>query len=114
MIERPWYQALSPHLQLTSRHPRNTDLMTTLRGYRFAAGMGGSILSRGADHCGGRSNQCLRYAIRNESRRVNEAFDNTLVTRLNDKHGAIVITMRRLHHDDLVGHMLARVRTHWL
>ena len=44
-----------------------------------------------------------------ERRRVNEAFDNTLYTRLNDKlTGAIVIIMQRLHQDDLVGHVLAK------
>jgi hypothetical protein len=44
-----------------------------------------------------------------ERRRVNEAFDNTLYTRLNDKRtGAIVIIMQRLHQDDLVGHVLAK------
>lgn len=44
-----------------------------------------------------------------ERRRVAEFYDNTLVTRLNDKSaGAIVIIMQRLHQDDLVGHVLER------
>ena len=44
-----------------------------------------------------------------ERRRVNEVYDNTLYTRLNDKQrGAIVIIMQRLHQDDLVGHVLER------
>ena len=34
-------------------------------------------------------------------------FDNTLLSRLNDKrHGAIIIVSQRLHQDDLVGHVL--------
>jgi predicted phage terminase large subunit-like protein len=44
-----------------------------------------------------------------ESRRksVNEWFDNSLLSRLNDKNkGVIIIVMQRLHMDDLVGHVL--------
>jgi predicted phage terminase large subunit-like protein len=44
-----------------------------------------------------------------ESRRkaVNEWYDHTLVSRLNDKaQGCIIIIMQRLHQDDLVGHVL--------
>jgi len=44
-----------------------------------------------------------------ESRRkaVNEWFDNTLLSRLNDKaKGGIILIMQRLHQEDLVGHVL--------
>jgi predicted phage terminase large subunit-like protein len=38
---------------------------------------------------------------------VNDWYDNTLVSRLNDKAtGRIIIIMQRLHQDDLVGHVL--------
>jgi hypothetical protein len=72
--------------------------------------MGGSILGRGADLIiiddPIKPADALSQA---ERRRVNEAFDNTLFTRLNDKRtGAIVIIMQRLHEDDLVGHVTRR------
>jgi predicted phage terminase large subunit-like protein len=44
-----------------------------------------------------------------ETRRkaVNDWYDNTLLSRLNDKtNGCIIIIMQRLHQDDLVGHVL--------
>ena len=44
-----------------------------------------------------------------ETRRksVNDWYDNTLLSRLNDKqHGVIIIVMQRVHQDDLVGHVL--------
>ncbi|MDR3488258.1 MAG: phage terminase large subunit [Bradyrhizobium sp.] len=42
-----------------------------------------------------------------ERRKVCEFYDNTLYTRLNDKsRGAIVIVIRRLHQNGLVGHVL--------
>ena len=44
-----------------------------------------------------------------ETRRkaVNDWYDNTLFSRLNDKaNGCIMIIMQRLHQEDLVGHVL--------
>src|SRR3569623_606227 len=43
VLTQPWYSALFPRLQLVGR-TRTTQLTTTEQGYRFAAGMGGSIL----------------------------------------------------------------------
>jgi predicted phage terminase large subunit-like protein len=46
-----------------------------------------------------------------DSRResVNAWYDNTLLSRLNDKaRGCIIIVMQRLHQDDLVGHVLGQ------
>jgi predicted phage terminase large subunit-like protein len=38
---------------------------------------------------------------------VNEWYDNTLLSRLNNKRtGCIIIVMQRLHQDDLIGHVL--------
>jgi len=38
---------------------------------------------------------------------VNRWYDNTLLSRLNNKEtGCIIIVMQRLHQDDLVGHVL--------
>ena len=97
-----------PSCSLTSKRPRGSELITTQQGYRLALGMGGSILGRGADLIVVddpiKATDVVSAA---ERRRVNEAFDSTLYTRLNDKKtGAIVIIMQRLHQDDLVGHVL--------
>jgi predicted phage terminase large subunit-like protein len=110
VIDSPWYRELFPQMQLASRRPRNTELVTTQQGYRYAAGMSGSILGRGADLIVIDDPIKATDALsEKERRRVNEAFDNTLYTRLNDKRtGAIVIIMQRLHQDDLVGHVLAK------
>ncbi|MCB4767114.1 phage terminase large subunit [Ancylobacter sp. Lp-2] len=105
-----WYQRTFPQLVFASRAPRTLELTTTLHGYRYAAGMEGSLLGRGADVIliddPIKATDALSEA---ERRRVNEAFDNTLRTRLNNKvTGAIVIIMQRLHEDDLVGHVLGK------
>ena len=109
LMTSPWYRALFPGLQFASRQPRTMELVTTQQGYRFAAGMNGAILGRGADLIviddPIKATDALSQA---ERRRVNEAFDNTFYTRLNNKStGAIVMIMQRLHEDDLVGHVLA-------
>ena len=40
---------------------------------------------------------------------VNEWYEHTLYSRLNDKKtGCIIIIMQRLHEDDLVGHVLEK------
>jgi predicted phage terminase large subunit-like protein len=110
ILDTPWYKALFPRFQLASKTPSAGNLVTTEQGYRYATGMGGSILGRGADLIiiddPIKPGDALSQA---ERRRVNEAFDTTLFTRLNDKRrGAIVIIMQRLHEDDLIGHVTRR------
>jgi predicted phage terminase large subunit-like protein len=110
VLDSSWYRELFPRMQLASKRPRNTELITSLQGYRFAAGVGGSILGRGADLIMVddpiKATDALSAA---ERRRVAEFYDNTLYTRLNNKQtGAIVIIMQRLHQDDLVGHVLGK------
>jgi predicted phage terminase large subunit-like protein len=110
IVESPWYRQLFPNLQASRRGNRNTEFVTADNGYRFASSMGGSVLGRGADLIiiddPIKADAALSEA---ERRRVNEFYDNTLYTRLNDKgRGAIVIVMQRLHADDLVGHVIKK------
>src|SRR5829696_2096964 len=49
ILDAPWYKALFPRCQLASKTPSAGNLLTTEQGYRYATGMGGSILGRGAD-----------------------------------------------------------------
>ncbi len=110
VLESPWHRELFPGLRLTSKRPRGSELITTRQGYRLALGMGGSILGRGADLIiVDDPIKATDVVSEAERRRVNDAFDSSLYTRLNDKKsGAIVIIMQRLHQDDLVGHVLEK------
>jgi predicted phage terminase large subunit-like protein len=110
VAQSPWFGAAFPGFRLAGPRPRDLELTTTQRGSVFAAGMGGAVLGRGADLIViDDPIKGVDALSRAERRRVNEAFDTTLLTRLNDKrHGAIVIVMQRLHADDLVGHVLER------
>lgn len=110
IAQSPWYRRLFPAMRLDSSRPRDMEFTTTLRGGILATGVGGAILGRGADIVViDDPIKALDALSEAERRRVAEFYDNTLLTRLNDKRtGAIVIVMQRLHQDDLVGHVLER------
>jgi hypothetical protein len=84
------------------------DFVTMEAGTRMATSVGGVLTGRGADLI------VIDDALKpddalSETKRtaVNDWYDNTLLSRLNDKEkGAIVIIMQRLHQDDLIGHVL--------
>jgi predicted phage terminase large subunit-like protein len=101
-----WYQRL-----FTTRvagRPAVADFMTTEQGVRMATSVGGVLTGRGADLIiiddPLKPDEALSEARRTA---VNDWYDNTLLSRLNDKaRGCIIIIMQRLHQDDLVGHVL--------
>ncbi len=108
IVNSAWYQALFPDFQIA--RDRRSEIVTTQHGYRYAGSVGGSILGRGADLIVIDDPIKAQAALSStERRKVNEFYDNTLYTRLNDKkRGAIVVVMQRLHQDDLVGHIMAK------
>jgi predicted phage terminase large subunit-like protein len=102
----PWYQRLFP-TRLANR-PAVHDFVTTAQGTRLATSVRGPLTGRGADLIllddPLKPDEALSETRRNAA---NEWYDNTLLSRLNDKaNGCIIIIMQRLHQDDLVGHVL--------
>jgi predicted phage terminase large subunit-like protein len=102
------YQELFPATRLAARRQAIHDFTTTETGFRLATSVGGVLTGRGAqliiidDPL--RPDEAL-----SETRRqaVNEWYNHTLVSRLNDKRtGSIILIMQRLHEEDLVGHVL--------
>ena len=82
----------------------------------MATSVGGVLTGRGADLIiiddALKPDEALSETRRNA---VNEWYDHSLLSRLNDKaRGCIVIIMQRLHQDDLVGHVLAQEDWHVL
>ncbi len=86
------------------------DFMTTAQGFRMATSIGGVLTGRGADFLIIDDPLKPDEALSETKRQaVNEWFDNTLLSRLNNKEtGTIIIVMQRLHQDDLIGHVLER------
>jgi hypothetical protein len=102
-----WYKGLFA-TRLSSQKQAVQEFVTTVHGYRLATSVGGVLTGRGADLIilddPLKPDQALSEALREG---VNDWFDNTLYTQLNDKqHGCIILIMQRLHEDDLVGHVL--------
>ena len=96
--------------RLLSQRPALEELVTTRKGFRLATSVGGVLTGRGADYLiiddPLKPDEALSET---ERQRVNDWYDHTLLTRLNDKrNGRIIVIMRRLHEDDLVGHLLEK------
>lgn len=105
MLSR-WYQRLFPGTQLLREATH--DLRTSLGGGRYSTSIGGALTGLGADIIliddPIKPEDGLSETKRTE---VNEWFDNTLLSRLNNKQtGRIILIMQRVHQDDLVGHVL--------
>jgi predicted phage terminase large subunit-like protein len=107
IMQSSWYQRAFPARLLTPRAPLQ-ELVTTKGGFRLATSIGGVLTGRGADMI--IIDDPLKPSdATSDSRRaaVNEWYDGTLYSRLNDKaNGTIIIIMQRLHEDDLVGYVL--------
>jgi predicted phage terminase large subunit-like protein len=84
-----------------------SDFETTAGGYRLSTSTSGVLTGRGADIII-IDDPIKANDAQSDNRRafVNEWYDNTLRSRLNNQEtGAIIIVMQRLHADDLVAHV---------
>ncbi len=102
-----WYQRLFP-TRLAPHKQSIQEFLTTENGFRLATSVGGVLTGRGADFIIIDDPLKPEEALSETQRKtVNEWFDHTLRSRLNDKRtGCIIVIMQRLHEDDLVGHVL--------
>ncbi len=102
-----WYQGLFS-TRLASQKQSVQEFLTTANGFRMATSVVGVLTGRGADFIIIDDPLKPEEAVSETQRKaVNEWYDHTLYSRLNDKSkGCIIIIMQRLHEDDLVGHVL--------
>jgi predicted phage terminase large subunit-like protein len=107
LMTAPFYRAVFD-TRLAPDRQAVADFATTRGGFRFSTSVGGVLTGRGADLIviddPLKADEAWSEARRNA---VNEWFDASLVSRLNDKEkGAIIIVMQRLHENDLIGHAM--------
>jgi len=102
-----WFRALFGDLISTNRQSVQ-EFKTKSEGCRLATSIGGVITGFGADLIVIDDPLKPDEALSDSQRKaVNEWYDNTLYSRLNNKdEGCIILIMQRLHEDDLVGHVL--------
>jgi predicted phage terminase large subunit-like protein len=103
-----FYRQVFPRAGISQDRKLVSDYAMTAGGLRMATSVGGVLTGRGADII------IIDDPLKpddamSETRRtaVNNWYDNSLLSRLNNKEtGVIVLVMQRLHQDDLVGHVL--------
>ena len=108
MLASAWYQALFPQTRLSTERQALPEFMTTQLGFRLSTSVGGVLTGRGSDFIVIDDPLKPDEALSDTQRKsVNDWFDHTLYSRLNDKRrGCIILIMQRLHEDDLAGHVL--------
>jgi predicted phage terminase large subunit-like protein len=108
ILASAWYQALFPRTRLSAERQAVQEFMTTQLGFRLSTSVGGVLTGRGSDYILIDDPSKPDEALSDTQRKaVNDWFDHTLYSRLNDKRkGCIILIAQRLHTDDLVGHVL--------
>jgi predicted phage terminase large subunit-like protein len=108
LITSRFYQSLFPETRLSLEKQSVNDFVTTSQGFRMSTSVGGVLTGRGSDFIIIDDPLKPDDAL-SETRRtaVNSWYDNSLLSRLNNKKsGVIILVMQRLHQDDLVGHVM--------
>lgn len=107
LMAADWMRRIFPELK-PKVPSRLLEWESTAGGYRLAASVDGSILSRGADMIilddPNKGQEIYSKAAREK---VKAAYNLTISTRLNHPNeNPIICVMQRLHADDLAGHMM--------
>lgn len=94
--------------RLNPEKQNEKQLETTQNGYRYATSVEGTLTGFGGNFIivddPIKASDATSQVIRKS---VNDWYDNTLSSRLdNKKEGVIIVVMQRLHIDDLTGHLL--------
>lgn len=110
VLEAPWYGSVFKSTRLARDQNEKEKFATTLRGFRRAVSVGGAAIGEGGniliidDPI-----SPLQACHRHQREAVNNWFDHTWASRLDDKAtGSMVVVMQRLHDEDLSGYLLAR------
>lgn len=110
VMEAPWYQQLFPRTRIEKHQNEKEKFATTLRGHRRAVSVGGAAIGEGGNILiiDDPLNP-LQATHHHQRQSVNEWFDHTWATRLDDKQrGSMVLVMQRLHPEDLCGYLLSK------
>jgi predicted phage terminase large subunit-like protein len=114
LMDSRFYRETFPSTRLGPGKVAEGEISTSRLGYRLAVSINGTLTGRGGDLLIIDDPLQPEEAM-SDSRRttVNDLYDSTIYSRLDDKNtGSIVIVMQRLHTDDLVGHLLGKSE-HW-
>lgn len=109
VLTTSWYAGLFPRTRLEVGGGRVDEQITQHQGGRKAVSLGGAVTGFGADLI--IVDDLMKAADANspaERQRVRDYYEQTLLSRLNNKsEGRIIVIQQRLHEDDLPGYLLA-------
>jgi len=108
LMRSPFYARAFPGTRIGAGKDTELEVMTTVRGFRLATSVGGTLTGRGGNVL------IIDDPLKPQDAHSETARDslwqwytNTLLSRLDNKaEDAIVVVMQRLHVDDLVGRLL--------
>lgn len=107
IISSDWYQQAFPRMKLGQYKDTARETVTSMNGGRYASTFGGSITGQGADYLiiddPMKSDDAYSAAERD---RIYRVFVEAASTRFNNPlQGKRIVTMQRLHEDDLIGRL---------
>jgi len=107
ILESDWYQSAFPKTKISQIKNTETKFETTKYGSRTAISLKGGITGRGGEWIiiddPQKPDDVLSETIRS---RTNKIFDNTIISRLNNKvKDKIIVVGQRLHVDDFYSHV---------
>jgi len=110
------YREVFPRTLVSPQKDTETEVKTTLRGYRYATSVGGTLTGRGGNFLIIDDPQKPEDAHSELARdKIDRWYHTTLYPRLDNKQDdAIIVVMQRLHVDDLVGKLLQQLGWHHL
>ena len=114
VVNSPQYRAIFPRMHISAMKNTQSEVVTTLNGFRLAVSIDGLLTGRGGDVIIIDDPIAALAALSQVMRdHVRDWYFNALLSRLDDKqNGAIVLVMQRLHEDDLAG-VLLRGSDNW-
>ena len=110
IIKSDWFRQVFPHTVISQYKDTQSDFETTKHGVRYATSVEGALTGFGSDFIiiddPLKANEANSESAR---KKVNNWFDGTVLTRLNNpKQGVVIVVMQRLHVDDLAGHLMEK------
>lgn len=108
LMESEWYRNLFPHTVIADDQNEKRKYQTTKRGHRISTSVGSNITGEGGDYLIVDDPLNPEKALSKVTREMaNRWFDQTFVSRQNDKKSSkMIVVMQRLHQDDLTGHLM--------
>ena len=105
VLASDWYRAIFPATRIGPYKDSEGEIELTARGFRLATSTNGTLTGRGGNIVIVDDPLKPVDALSDAKRgNANDWFNNTLLSRLDDKRmGAIIIVMQRVHMDDLTG-----------